>query len=371
MNKYKNMNKKWWSLFIIAIVAVVVLVVSQGNFTGSRDEKTLNLLGWIGYDEEALIKPFEEKYGVKVNVKTYIGADEMFSIMSQTRGEYDLLVIDPEFIEKLYSAGRLQKLNPSDYDFSNFLEPFKNLPTAYINDDLYAVVIRYGSNALVYNTKYFTPQEVASYDVLWSEKANGKIGMWDWYLPSMGVLSMANGNSANPYQITNSQFESLRQKLESLRPRVRTITGSLADLKQAFANEDIIIAPGVGNELAAYDLKKQGLPVEATVPREGGVMWIETLGIPNDSKNPELAKKFIQYAMSPEAQATLATLKAYVSGVPSVESLKILNAEEKRLLQMESPQQMTGFVNKLFVRELPKNQTEAEWQSVWENFKVR
>ena len=98
MNKYKNMNKKWWSLFIIAIVAVVVLVVSQGNFTGSRDEKTLNLLGWIGYDEEALIKPFEEKYGVKVNVKTYIGADEMFSIMSQTRGEYDLLVIDPEFI---------------------------------------------------------------------------------------------------------------------------------------------------------------------------------------------------------------------------------------------------------------------------------
>ena len=271
----------------------------------------------------------------------------------------------------MYSAGRLQKLNPSDYDFSNFLEPFKNLPTAYINDDLYAVVIRYGSNALVYNTKYFTPQEVASYDVLWSEKANGKIGMWDWYLPSMGVLSMANGNSANPYQITNSQFESLRQKLESLRPRVRTITGSLADLKQAFANEDIIIAPGVGNELAAYDLKKQGLPVEATVPREGGVMWIETLGIPNDSKNPELAKKFIQYAMSPEAQATLATLKAYVSAVPSLASLKILNAEEKRLLQMESPQQMTGFVNKLFVRELPKNQTEAEWQSVWENFKVR
>lgn len=369
----ETMDKRIKMFCFIALITIMtgMLGCVRQEAPQEKEKQSLNVLGWIGYDEERLIRPFEEQYGVDVNVKTYIGGDEMFSIMSQTRGEYDVVVIDPEYIEKLYATGRLQPLNEEDYNFQDYIKPFDRLSTAYINNQLYAVVIRYGTNALVYNTKYFTEDEVASYTILWSEKANGKIGIWDWYLPVTGVLSMADGNSDNPYQLTDEEFASLRQKVLSLKPQVQLITSSLADLKQALANEDIIIAPGVGTYLVAYDLKKQGLPIESVIPSEGGIMWIETLGIPNDARNPELAKKFIKYMQTPQTQATLATLKAYPSGVPNKKAIQYLPEEERVLLKMQSPEQMEAFISRLFVRELPKQQTEEEWQTVWQEFKTR
>ena len=43
---------------------------------------TLNILVMPVYEDEQIIKPFEEKYGVKVNSRIYPSSDQMFSILS-------------------------------------------------------------------------------------------------------------------------------------------------------------------------------------------------------------------------------------------------------------------------------------------------
>ena len=152
-------------------------------------ERVLNLLCWVGYEEPSMINVFEDKYDVKVNAKTYVGGDQMFTLFTQSRDVYDVVVVDPEYLPKLHAAGRLAKLDRDDYDSGDYFAPFKMFPFTEYDGDLYAVPIRFGSNGLVYNTNHLTPEDVMSYKILWDPKVKGRVGIWDWYLPSMGVLS--------------------------------------------------------------------------------------------------------------------------------------------------------------------------------------
>ena len=54
---------------------------------------TLNLLVMAGYEEDQIIKPFEEMYGVKVNAKIYPTSDQMFAMLQNAKeGEWDRCV---------------------------------------------------------------------------------------------------------------------------------------------------------------------------------------------------------------------------------------------------------------------------------------
>ena len=44
----------------------------------------LNALVWCDHTDPALIKPFEEKYGVKVNLKEYEGTGTALAIIEQS-----------------------------------------------------------------------------------------------------------------------------------------------------------------------------------------------------------------------------------------------------------------------------------------------
>jgi spermidine/putrescine transport system substrate-binding protein len=204
-----------FSTQIIVLATFLVLALAIAFFWYSRlpeskGAATLNLLAWTGYNEPSMLEPFEKKFNVKVNYKTFVGGDQMFAILTQSHNTYDVVVVDPEYISKLVSAGRLAPLNPVDYNFSDYLEPFKHFPLAWINGTLYAVIVRFGSNGILYNTDHLTADEANSYSILWGPTLKGRVGIWDWYLPSMGVLSLAMRNS-NPYAISDEHFAKLKE----------------------------------------------------------------------------------------------------------------------------------------------------------------
>ena len=359
------------------IIGIVVLVVVIGglylltqrqsvDYTG----QTLNVLAWIGHDEEKIIKRFEEKYGVKVNVKTYIGGDQMFALFNQSQpGDYDVIDADPEFIEKLFATGRLSELNPSDYSFKDYLEPFQDFPIASIDGKLYAVIFRFGANALVYNTKYISDEEARSYDILWDPKVKGRVGIWDWYLPNMGLISRSLGNQ-NPYDLTEEEFGQLRERVLSLKPQVAAIHATPAEVVAALANEQTWIVPTWG-ESGVKTLREEGHPISWTVPDEGGIMWLEALTIPKGVKNPELAKLYIQYAMTAEVQAKFMWAEAYASAAPNKKAYNFLTAEQRDILGFPDIKTVLDIVRKLSVRTLPVNQSEQDWQNVWQEFKAQ
>src|SRR5271163_411542 len=140
-------------LSFICLIAVGWLSVSCNK---SASPKQLNLLAWAGYDERSMVEPFEKKFNAKINVKTFVGGDQMFALLTTSHATFDVVVVDPEYIVKLYRAGRLSQLNDADYDFANYFPPFRNFPLTRINGHLYAVLVRWGANGLVYNTEHLS-----------------------------------------------------------------------------------------------------------------------------------------------------------------------------------------------------------------------
>ena len=76
--------------------------------------RNLNALVWCDHTDPALIAPFEEKFGVKVNLKEYEGTAAGLAILEQSQpGDWDVLVIDAVDVKRAVEGGHLAEL-PAD-----------------------------------------------------------------------------------------------------------------------------------------------------------------------------------------------------------------------------------------------------------------
>jgi putrescine transport system substrate-binding protein len=107
----------------------------------------------------------------------------------------------------------------------------------------------------------------------------------------------------------NSQSEAdlklAEDLLVSIRPYIRSISSS--QYIDGLANGDICVAVGYsGDMLQARDRAVEaGKPVNIkySIPKEGALMWFDTLAVPADAKHPDNAHVFINYLMRPEVAA--------------------------------------------------------------------
>ncbi|MAG75340.1 MAG: hypothetical protein CL811_01160 [Colwelliaceae bacterium] len=357
------------SRYIIIIVSILIIIGGLFLVINNQSKETeLNIVAWIGYDEADFLKPFEEKYNVKVNVKTAVGDPNVVSLLEQSPDIYDLIVVGPETVPKLYAKGLLEPVEVRNYPVDNFLEPLNDFPFITIKGETYAIPVRWGSNGILYNPKYLSEEEVSSYSILWDEKVKGKVGIWDYYIPSMGVISRYVGNE-KAQDISDEKLSELDETLDTLRPQVKAVLASGADVHTALANEEVWIVPG-GGEWNVAVLKEQGHDIAWTVPQEGGLMWAESVSIVKNAKNKDLADKFIEYITSPEGQAIVAWRKAYI-GVPANKgAFELLSEQQQEIIQAHNAGEAQELAKQVSVRSLPIQQEEQEWLDIWQNFKA-
>jgi len=107
----------------------------------------------------------------------------------------------------------------------------------------------------------------------------------------------------------NSQSEDdlklAEEALLRIRPYIRTIHSSqyIEDL----ANGEVCIAVGYsGDVLQARDRAAEAgkeRDIRYVIPREGALMWFDTLAIPADAAHPDNAHAFIDYLLRPDVAA--------------------------------------------------------------------
>jgi spermidine/putrescine transport system substrate-binding protein len=102
----------------------------------------------------------------------------------------------------------------------------------------------------------------------------------------------------------------------------------------------------------------------------------ESISILKGAQNPDLAKKLIQYATSPEGQARTALLPAYVNYIPSVKGWDLLAktspdwAKRLRMTMDGHPNVIDDFrAGKIVWRQTPVRQSITDWNRAWTEFK--
>src|SRR5437763_9020328 len=173
--------------------------------------------------------------------------------------------------------------------------------------------------------------EASSWSNLFLPKFKGKVVVFDWYLPNMSNASLAVfPNNPTPYDITDDQLAKVKDWLMKLPPQATSFSEQNQGLVSALVNEDAIITPygdmDIEMTVAGYDNFK------SVVPKEGSIRWTEAACLCADSKNQELALKWIEYMSSAKVQAKLVYTKGFKARAPNMKVVDFWDADQKKIM---------------------------------------
>jgi len=339
------------------------------------DTVELNMLAWYGHGEPDVVAEFEAANNVKFKPKYYAGGDNMLALIAQSPpGTFDVILSDAEFVQQLNEAGYIEELNAADYPFDDFLfDEWKQFPGHWKDGKLYSAMVRCGHLGVSYNTTAISAEEAQSYNCYWKPEIKGKVGHFDWHLPSLGQISLLNGN-VSPFDIDEAAWSAVKEKTKSLRPQV----GGFFDYGGTFnglKNGEMLAMAGIGDWITGV-LEKDGAKVASVVPKEGGIQWTESWSIGKGTKNADIAKKFIQYMLSPEGQVHSARMAAYPAFAVTKGGRKALNEKDPKEAQRTG--QVDGAANdpitlikdgRIKYRGVPKQQSLEVWNDFWSEYK--
>jgi len=336
----------------------------------------LNVLAWYGHAEPDMVAEFEATNNVKFVPKYYAGGDNMLALIAQSPpGTYDLILSDGEFVQQLNAAGYIQEMEAADYPFDDMLHPdFADFPGHWADGKLYSVIMRGGHLGVSFNRNAMTEEEASSYEGFWKPELKGKVGHFDWHLPTLGQMSLKNGNGAGLFDLSDDQWQAVQDTTMSLRSQV----GGFFDYGGTFnglKNGEMQAMVGIGDWITGA-LERDGAPVGSVIPREGGIQWTESYSIGVETEKADLCKKYIQYTMSPAGQVKSAQMLAYPGFCVTKAGRALLN--EVDMVEAQRTGQVDGMANdpitlinegRIHYRDVPKQQSLEDWNDFWSEYK--
>ena len=316
---------------LLAGVAFIALT------TVAQAADTLNVLTWCDHEDPALLEPFEQANGVKINFKDIDSTAAILAVLGQSKpGDWDVLVVDQTDTGRLAGMKLLEPLDAKDYPFGDIPAEIADPKLSSVDGTLYTVPEKFGYNTVAYNKAAVDANGMTDINAIWDPKYKGKIAMYDYYVPMIEYVAIALGKK--PADLTEADLPAIKEKLIALKANSQMI-GDVATTQQALASGAVDILVG-GGEWVTAGIAKDNPNLDYVIPTQGGVRWQQGLAIFAESKQKDLAKKFVQYIVSPEAQGKLATSSCYW-GMPA-NSKAVLTDEQKAILRWND---QPGYIN--------------------------
>ncbi len=337
-----------------AIMAMAVLLPFGRSAAAAAE---LNALVWCDHSDPNLLKPFEEANGVKVNLKEFEGTGAGFAIVDQSQpGDWDVMVIDSIDVPRGVQKGLFEQLPEDKLPLADIYPAVRMDDTTKIGGKRYGVTEKFGYNTIGYNKDKIDVSAMQSLAALTDPKYKGRIAIYDYYLPVIGMAALVLGKKTA--DLTEADLPAIRDVLLKMKANAKLV-GEVTASQTALATGEVDILVG-GGEWVTAGLAKENPALDFSIPKEGGILWSQSLAMFAASKNKELALKFIQYVLSPEGQARLATSSCYW-GMPS-NSKAALTPEQKRILRFD---EQPGFLMRAQRYPAPDAALDKKMQDVW------
>lgn len=336
----------------LATASGLVFVMGGGAFA-----QELNALIWCDHADPALLQPFEEANGVKVNVKEFEGTGAGLALVEQSQpGDWDVMVIDSIDVPRGVEKGLFEPLPEDKLPFADLFPEVKMDASTAVDGKRYAITEKFGYNTIGFNKEKVDPADMQSMASLTGDKYKGRIAIYDYYLPVIGMAALAAGKKTA--DLTEADLPVIKNILLKMKANAKLV-GEVTASQTALATGEVDILVG-GGEWVTAGLAGENPALDFSIPREGAVLWSQSLAMFKDSKNKDLALKFIQYVLSPEGQARLATSSCYW-GMPSNSKAALTDEQKKTLRFDEQPQ----FLARAQPYPAPKADLDKKFQDLW------
>lgn len=344
--------------FIATTLSISCLTAITGISPALAQEE-LNALVWCDHTDTALLEPFETANNVKVNLKEYEGTGAALSIIDQSRpGDWDVLVIDGVDVPRAIEEGILGEIPADSLPTADFFPEVVMEDNNTLDGKTYAVTEKYGYNTISFDKTKVDPEDMKDMATIWSEEYAGRIAIYDYYLPVIGLTALAS--DIDTADINEDNMTLIREKLLAMKAASKLV-GDVVSSQTALATGEVDILVGGGEWVTAV-LSAEKPDLDWVIPEQGGLRWSQSIGVMADSEKKDLALKFVQYIASPEGQARLATSSCYWGMPANKLAGEYLSDEQKSALRWDDQAQ---YLSNSQLYPVPDADLDDLMQDVW------
>jgi putative spermidine/putrescine transport system substrate-binding protein len=286
---------------------LTVLIVSLTMSLPSQALETLRVLTWPGYADSDLVKAFEKKYAVRVEV-SFVSSDDVLrqKISANHGGDFDVFAANTAEMQhyidqKLVLPLRLSNIPNTAQQLPRFRNA-RSIPGITQLGEVYAVPYTYSEMGLIYDRKQFG-QAPSSLSVLWDPKYKGRVLAFDTSSHNFSIAALALGGK--PFRIEEKQFKTAVDHLVALRRNVLTFYTLPEESVELFRNHATAVMFANYGRQQLKLLRDAGADVGYVIPVEGALAWLDCWAVTRGVQNKDLAENWINYMLDKKVSAEL------------------------------------------------------------------
>lgn len=269
--------------------------------------ETLRVLAWPGYADSDLVKVFERRFDVHVEV-SLVSSDDVLreKIGANQGGDFDVFAANTAEMSYYISRKLIVPLQLSAIpNTARQLVRFRDLQSiSGITEQgqVYAIPYTFSEMGLIYDRKQFK-EPPTSMAAMWDPQYKGRVLAFDTSSHNFSIASLLLGDS--PFQIEEKQFSKVAKHLVALRRNVLTFYTRPEESVQLFRKHSValLFANYGGQQLK--QLREVGADVGYVIPREGALAWLDCWAITRGTKNQRLAESWINYMLESNVSGAL------------------------------------------------------------------
>jgi spermidine/putrescine transport system substrate-binding protein len=302
---------------------------------------SVNVAAWGDYfDKNTLIPDFEKASGIKVNLTTYGSNEEIENKLRAAGGKgFDIFFPSIDTGPNYYKDNLVREIDEKKFDASRVIPAiYRNSLTlgAANRGKRYLVPFDWGTEAVTYDSSVIKKgYGELSYADLWMPNLDKKVALRPKsILAGLSILLDAEGKVKTdrglaPYKSEEEArrvFDACVSFLEQNRKNVGAFWNNANEATAAFKDAGCVIGQtwDTTGLLLNRDLDKKW---RYTMPKEGGLAWTDTFGIPSGAENVDQAYALVAFLYKPENGGIFANASGYNSC--AVDADKHLNDAHK------------------------------------------
>jgi putative spermidine/putrescine transport system substrate-binding protein len=286
----------------------VALLAAASLPRAARAAETLRVLAWPGYADPDVVKAFEQRHKVSVQV-SIVGSDEnLWERVSANGGaDFDVFAVNTAELRRYLDAALVLPLNLARIPNIALQQPrFRDraaIPNIARGAEVYAVPFTYSAMGLIYDRAQVKEPPV-SIGALWDPHFKGRVLAYDTGGHNFSIAALALG-MPDPFRLDEAAYREVVAKLVALRRNVLAFYSLPEESVQLFrAQRAALLFANYGTQ-QLQQLKKAGADIGYAIPREGALAWLDCWTLTRGARNRALAEAWIDYMLEKPVGRTL------------------------------------------------------------------